>query len=81
MARLIVILAALSCALAGCEGHGEGSAGKAGTGAALHVENLGVKEGALCLSNFDSGLAACNPAIIGQRRYVLIRNVILPAGK
>lgn len=78
MARLIAILAALGCAaLAGCEGHGE--VGKAGAGAALHGENLGVKEGAPCLANFNSGLAACSPAITGQRRYVLIRNVILPA--
>lgn len=77
MARLIAILAALGCAaLAGCDGHGE--VGKAEYGTALHGENLGVKEGTPCLANFSSGLAACNPAIIGQRRYVLIRNVILP---
>lgn len=77
MARLIVILAALGCAaLAGCEDHGE--AGKSEYGTALHGENLGIKEDTPCLANFNSGLAACSPAIIGQRRYVLIRNVILP---
>lgn len=78
MARLIVILATLGwAALAGCEANGE--VGKAGTGAALHGENLGVKEGTPCLANFNSGLAACSPAITGQRRHVLIRNVILSA--
>lgn len=69
MVRLVAILAGLACAtLVGCRGHENGAAS----------HGAGVKEGAPCLVNLGSGLAACNPAISGQRRLVLIRNVVLP---
>lgn len=69
MVRLMAILAGLSCAaLAGCWDHENDTA--------LH--GAGIREDTPCLVNQGSGLAACNPAISGQRRLVLIRNVVLP---
>lgn len=72
MVRLMAILAGVACAaLAGCRGHENDTA--------LH--GASVKEGIPCLVNLSSGLAACNPATSGQRRLVLIRNVVLPVGE
>ena len=82
MMRLITILAGLACLiLAGCKAHGEDPANRPGADTTLHGANLVAQAGAPCLTNLDVGLTACSPSIIGQRRLVLIRNVVLPAAE
>lgn len=79
MVRLMAILAILACApLSGCTAHDEATANTAKTATLAHGTNLGTKESAPCLTGFGGNLSACMPGSAGQRRLVLIRNVVVP---
>jgi hypothetical protein len=70
MAKLIMILAGLSCAIpAGCKSRHED--------AVLHSQNNDVQESAPCLGNLGRLQAECTSAD-NRQRMVVIRNVVLP---
>ncbi|WNV06259.1 hypothetical protein RP726_07580 [Candidatus Methylospira mobilis] len=70
MAKLIMILAGLICAvLAGCKSQYANTV--------LHSHNNKVHESAPCLSNLGRLQAECTPAV-NRQKMVVIRNVVLP---